>query len=134
MPRRLPEIGRDVKRLQARHQREANARLAPLGLSIVQWDTLRQLDQNPGASLHRLAELTFQTDQSVGALASRMVRRGLIERVTGPGRAVRHRLTAKGHELRREGERLVADVLKDSFSSLTRRELESFDELLGKLL
>jgi DNA-binding MarR family transcriptional regulator len=122
-----------VKRLQARHHRDANARLAPLGLSIVQWDTLRQLDLNPEASLHRLAELTFQTDQSFGGLASRMVDRGLIERMPGPGRAVRHRLTAKGRELRRAGERLVDDVLKDSFSPLTRKELETFDALLGKL-
>jgi DNA-binding MarR family transcriptional regulator len=54
--------------------------------------------------------------------------------VPGPGRAVRHRLTAKGRELRRAGERLVAGVLKDSFSPLTRKELESFDALLAKLV
>ncbi len=134
MVRKLPEIGRDVKRLQVRHHHAANARLAPLGLSIVQWDTLRALEQNPGASLHRLAELTFQTDQSFGALAGRMVDRGLIERVPGPGRAVRHRLTRKGLELRRTGERVVEVALKKSFAPLSPRELETFDGLLRKLL
>jgi hypothetical protein len=43
----------------------------------------------PGASLHRLAQLTFQIDQSFGTLAARMADRGLIERVSGPGRAAR---------------------------------------------
>ncbi len=134
MARRLTEIGRDVKRLQVRHHRAANAGLAPLGLSIVQWDTLRAVEQNPGASLHRLAEVTFQTDQSFGALAARMVGGGLIERVPGPGRAVRHRLTRKGVELRRTGERVVESALKKSFAPLSPRELETFDALMRKLL
>jgi DNA-binding MarR family transcriptional regulator len=70
--------------------------MAPLGLSLVQWDTLRHLHRQPDASLHDLAVLTFQTDQSFGSLATRMAGRGLIERVPGPGRAVRHRLTKGG--------------------------------------
>lgn len=49
-------------------------------MSVVQWDALRHLHQNPGASLHDLARLTFQTDQSFGSLAARMIDRGLIER------------------------------------------------------
>jgi DNA-binding MarR family transcriptional regulator len=100
VPRDIGEIGLSVKRLQMRHHRTANERLAPLGISIVQWDALRHLHDNPEASLHDLAQLTFQTDQSFGTLATRMIDRGLIERVPGPGRAVRHRLTAKGQDLR----------------------------------
>jgi DNA-binding MarR family transcriptional regulator len=134
MPRRLPEIGLDVKRLQMRHHRAINARLAPLGVSLVQWDTLRHLDQNPDASLHALAQLTFQTDQSFGALAARMADRGLIVRVPGGGRAVRHRLTAKGMELRRTGERVVEEVLTQSFAKFSPKDLATFDELLATLL
>jgi DNA-binding MarR family transcriptional regulator len=134
MPRRLAEIGLSVKRLQMRHHRTINARLAPLGLTLVQWDTLRHLDENPNASLHGLAQLTFQTDQSFGALAARMADRGLIERVPGPGRAVRHRLTERGRELRRAGERKVEEVLRDSFASLSPNQLAVFDSLLAKVL
>ncbi len=134
MTRSLPEIGLAVKRLQMHHHRAMNARLAPLGLSIVQWDALRHLDENPGASLHRLAQLTFQTDQAFGALASRMIDRGLIERVPGPGRAVRHRLTAKGVELRRAGSGMVDEVLGASFAPLSRARLAAFDETLVDLL
>ncbi|GIF39585.1 hypothetical protein Axi01nite_38960 [Actinoplanes xinjiangensis] len=80
------------------------------GLSLVQWDTLRHLHANPGASLHRLAELTFQTGQSMGELAKRMVDRGLLERVEGAGRKVQHELTATGEELRKAGGEAVDGV------------------------
>jgi DNA-binding MarR family transcriptional regulator len=132
--RTIQRIGLSVKRLQARHHRTANARLAPLDITLVQWDALRHLQQNPDASLHDLALLTFQTDQSFGALAARMEARGLIERVPGPGRAVRHRLTGKGAGLRAAGSQIVDRVLVESFRPLTPEQRAIFDELLQQLL
>ena len=134
MTRPLSEIGLSVKRLQARHHRAANTALAPLGLSLTQWDALRHLHRNPDASLHDLAQLTFQTDQSFGALAGRMIDRGLIERVPGPGRAVRHRLTERGEELRGAGQQVLDGVLAESFAPLSADELATLDTLLGRLL
>jgi len=128
------EVGLAVKRLQYRHHRALNRALAPLGLSLVQWDTLRHLNRQPDASLHELAVLTFQTDQSVGSLATRMADRGLIERIPGPGRAVRHRLTALGARLRAEGQALVDAVLQASFQTLSATELDQLGELLDKAL
>ena len=130
----LQQLGLAVKRLQWRHHREMNRRLAPLGLSLVQWDTLRHLEANPGASLHQLAELTFQTDQSMGELAKRMVDRGLIERVEGPGRKVQHRLTPVGDELRRVGGELADSVLTESLGELSARERDTLYELLLKAM
>ena len=75
----LQDLALMVKRLQMRHHRGANEALGPLGISLVQWDALRHLHRNPGASLHDLAVLTFQTDQSFGTLATRLITRGLIE-------------------------------------------------------
>jgi len=132
--RTLQDTGLAVKRLQMRHHRALNAALASLGISLVQWDALRHLDQNPGASLHELAQLTFQSDQSFGTLAGRLIDRGLIERVPGPGRAVRHRLTDKGRALRRAGDPLVDRVFTASFAPLTPTQLASFDTLLARLL
>jgi DNA-binding MarR family transcriptional regulator len=134
MTRILRDIGRSVKRLQMRHHRALNAALARLDVSIVQWDALRHLDENPGASLHDLARLTFQSDQAFGTLAGRMIERGLIERMEGPGRAVRHRLTDEGRKLRRAGDKIVDRVLTESFAPLTPKQLASFDELLIQLL
>ncbi|MFB9449975.1 MarR family transcriptional regulator [Dactylosporangium vinaceum] len=134
MTRAITEIGLAVKRLQIRHHREANAALAPLGVSLVQWDALRHLHRNPEASLHDLAQLTFQTDQSFGTLAARMIDRGLIERRPGPGRAIRHRLTDRGEAVRAQGQQLMTEVLERSFAALSPQELATFDALLVRLL
>lgn len=128
------DIALAVKRLQHRHHRALSAALAPLGLSLVQWDTLRHLHRHPDASLHDLAQLTFQTDQSFGPLAVRMAQKGLIERVPGPGRAVRHRLTATGERLRAEGQTAADGVLAESFRGLDGAELETLHRLVGKAL
>jgi DNA-binding MarR family transcriptional regulator len=134
MPRLHRPAAHALKRVQHRHHTALNAALGQLGLSLVQWDALRHLHENPGASLHALAGLTFQTDQSFGALAQRMIRGGLIERIDGPGRAIRHRLTARGEELRRAGEDLVDEVVERSFAALSTREVETLHDLLGRIL
>lgn len=123
-----------IKRVQHRHHRALTAVLADLGVSLVQWDTLRHLHRHPEASLHDLAQLTFQTDQSFGTLATRMVERGLIERVPGPGRAVRHRITAKGEAIRDEGERRVAATMDRSLAALTAEQIETLGALLDRVL
>lgn len=128
------DVALAVKRLQYRHHRALSQALAPLGLSLVQWDTLRHLHRRPDASLHDLAVLTFQTDQSFGSLATRMADRGLIERIPGPGRAVKHRLTAKGEQLRADGQDAVNDVFKSSFHTLSPAQLQQLGDLLATAL
>jgi DNA-binding MarR family transcriptional regulator len=131
---RPADVALAVKRLQHRHHRALNRALAPLGLSLVQWDTLRHLHRKPDASLHDLAVLTFQTDQSFGSLATRMADRGLIERVPGPGRAVRHRLTDEGARLRSAGQEAVDAVFTSSLSGLSADQLSQLGELLDAAL
>jgi DNA-binding MarR family transcriptional regulator len=128
----LAEVGLAVKRLQWRHHREASAALAPIGLSLPQWDVLRHLHAHPDATLHALAELTFQTDQSMGAMAARMIDRGLLERRPGPGRAVRHRITDAGERARAAGVGIMADVLAGTLGALGREELATLHRLLLK--
>ncbi|GAA4975272.1 MarR family winged helix-turn-helix transcriptional regulator [Streptomyces hyderabadensis] len=134
MTYRSSDVALAVKRLQYRHHRALSRALAPLGLSLVQWDTLRHLHRRPDASLHDLAVLTFQTDQSFGTLAARMADRGLIERVPGPGRAVRHRLTDEGARLRAEGQGVVDDVIASSFRALSATQLDQLGSLLDAAL
>jgi DNA-binding MarR family transcriptional regulator len=129
----LKEIGLAVKRLQWRHHREANRRLsAHAGLSLVQWDVLRHLHDQPDATLHTLAELTFQTDQSMGTLAKRMIDRGLLRRVDGPGRATRHELTGQGEHAYEAGSVVLEAVLSESVGALTEAERIVLHELLIK--
>jgi DNA-binding MarR family transcriptional regulator len=128
----LQEVGIAVKRLQWRHHTEASKALAQLGVSLPQWDVLRRLHERPDASLHELAQLTFQTDQSMGSLATRMVARGLIERLEGSGRAIRHRLTPEGERIRKAGEPILDTVLTASVGALSRSERATLLELLRK--
>jgi DNA-binding MarR family transcriptional regulator len=134
MIRTRPEVALLVKRLQHRHHRALSAALADLDISLVQWDTLRHLHRNPDASLHDLALLTFQTDQSFGSLAARMADRGLIERVPGPGRAVRHRLTERGDRLRAAGQDRADRVIGESFAALTDDQIDQLGDLLATAL
>jgi DNA-binding MarR family transcriptional regulator len=134
MARSANEVALSVKRVQHRHHRALTAALADLGISLVQWDTLRHLHQHPDASLHDLAQLTFQTDQSFGTLAARMVERGLIERVPAPGRAIRHRITDKGEAVRREGARRHTGVVERSFAGLSPDQVDQLGALLELVL
>jgi DNA-binding MarR family transcriptional regulator len=130
----LEDLALAVKRLQYRHHRTLDAKLVPLGITLVQWDALRAISRHPDASSHRLAQLTFQTDQSFGALAGRLVARGWIERITGPGRAIRHRLTPSGEALLHEGHSVYNEVISQSFSPLSPTELDTLYDLLTRLL
>ncbi|HEY6539775.1 MAG TPA: MarR family winged helix-turn-helix transcriptional regulator [Ktedonobacteraceae bacterium] len=131
---KLENLALAVKRLQYRHHRALDTRLAPLGTTLVQWDALRAISRHPDASAHLLAQLTFQTDQSFGTLAGRLEARGLIERTTGPGRAIRHRLTPTGEALLREGHTAYNEVISKSFAPLSPGELDTLYDLLSRLL
>ena len=129
------EVGLAVKRLQWRHHREANRRLiARAGLSLVQWDVLRHLNDNPGASLHALATLTFQTDQSMGELAKRMIDRGLLQRIDSDGRAVNHGLTTNGLAAYEAGSGIVDEVMDETIGTLSAEEQATLLDLLDRAL
>lgn len=123
-----------IKKAQHRHHRWMDAALAALGLSLVQWNALREIQRNPGASMHQLAEVTFNSDQAFGTLTTRLLRSGLIERTPGPGRVSHHRLTPKGEKLLGEGGKLVQAVFARSFAPLSGEECDTLAALLAKLL
>lgn len=130
----IAELGLAVKRLQVKHHRAATEALRPLDVTLVQWDALRHLHANPGASLHDLAVLTFQTDQAFGTLATRLEARGLIRRVNGAGRAIRPVLTPEGERVCAEGRKATERVVRESFAPLDADEREVFGGMLERLL
>ena len=127
-------LGLLIKHIQHRNFRLLEAKLAPLGISMIQWNALRTIDRHPGVCMHRLATLTFNSDQAFGALATRLRRLGLIERQPGAGRATRHRLTSKGESLLQAGRALVQEVLSQTFAPLSEDERTMLTGLLAKLL
>lgn len=134
MPMSALELGHAVKRLQVKHHRAATQALRPLEVTLVQWDALRHLSAHPGASLHDLAVLTFQTDQAFGTLAARLEARGLIQRVNGAGRAIRPELTAEGQRVFAEGREVTERVVRESFAPLDVDERSAFGGMLERLL
>ena len=115
-------LGWLIKRVQHGHHRALDARLAPLGLSLVQWNALREIDRHPGCSQLQLAEWTFNSAQALGTLVTRLLALGLVERRPGKGRATVHRLTPRGQALLREGQVVMSRVLPTmSWSLSTRR-------------
>lgn len=127
-------LGLRIKHIQYRNLRQLEGKLAPLGISMIQWSALRVIDRYPECSMHRLAALSFNSDQAFGTLATRLRRHGLIERRRGVGRANLHGLTPKGKALLEAGRSLVQEVLTDTFAPLSERESKTLARLLGKLV
>ncbi len=134
MPSDLQPLGLAIKRVQHRHHRTLDAALIEIGTTLSQWDALRAIARHPGSSSHKLAGLTFQTDQSFGALANRMVDRGLIRRVAGEGRAIQHHLTRDGEAMLAAGNAVADRLLAASFAPLSKAERQQLQALLAKLL
>lgn len=127
----MQDLGLAVKQLQWLHHRATNRRLrTATGLSLTQWDVLGYLVREPDASLHDLAVRAFQTDQSMGELVRRMVERGLLVRVDGPGRAVRHGVTDEGRAAYEAGSSIADGVLAETVGTLTADERASLHSML----
>ncbi len=130
----LEILSLSVKRLQYRNYRALDARLAPLGISLVQWGALREIERNPGLCMHQLSELTFNSDQAFGTLMTRLLRQKLVERQPGAGRANVHRLTPRGKTLLAEGRKRVRQVLTKIYAPLDADECARLQGLLAKVL
>ena len=128
------KLGLHIKQIQQRKQLAVDAGLAPLGTTMSQWIVLRNIAAHPGKSAHELAQVTFQTDQSFGALVSRLVDRGLVERAQGPGRRLLHRLTDDGAALLKRCDPLVERALRDQFGNLDDTELGQLHALLERIV
>jgi DNA-binding MarR family transcriptional regulator len=126
-------LGRIIKKTQYRHHRMLDTELASVGTTLVQWDALRAIAQNPGSSAHQLALETFQSDQAFGTLANRLVAQELIERRSGHGRRIEHHLTVTGENTLEAGRSITQKVLSMSFAKLTDKERTMLSELLTRL-
>ncbi|MBN9633070.1 MAG: winged helix-turn-helix transcriptional regulator [Actinobacteria bacterium] len=118
MTTNLEVLGQTIKRAQYRNHRTMDAALHDIGISLVQWDALRAIERMPHASGHDLAVATFQSDQSFGTLANRLLARGLITRSAGRGRRIEHALTDAGRTALQEGYEVASGVLDDLFAPL----------------
>lgn len=134
MSSELDDLGLLIKKAQWRHHRALDARLMTLGVSLVQWNALREIDRHPHSSAHKLAELTFNSDQAFGTLITRLIRLGFVERSPGSGRSNAHHLTESGKKMLSQGRNIMRRVLSASFNPLSDKERLMLSKLLTKLL
>nr|WP_205865111.1 MarR family transcriptional regulator [Planctomonas sp. JC2975] len=107
--------------------------LRGIGVSLVQWDALRAVERMPGASGHDLASATFQSDQSFGTLASRLIERGLIDRSAGRGRRLEYTLTQHGRAVLEHGRIEATTALRELFSPLDEAQRSALLDTLTAL-
>ncbi|MFF2549384.1 MarR family winged helix-turn-helix transcriptional regulator [Nocardia sp. NPDC058058] len=129
----LQALGRAIKQAQYRHHRALDNALTGVGSTLAQWDALRAIDRMPGSTARALAEETFQSEQSFGTLANRLLARGLIERAPGRGRAIEHRLTPAGEHTLAAANRVADAVLAESFAALSAAERTTLRGLLERV-
>ncbi len=134
MPTQVEDLGLAIKKVQSRHHRSLDNRLSQVGISLVQWNALREIERNPGSSAHRLAELTFNSDQAFGTLTTRLERLGFVERQPGDGRAILHSLTADGRQMLDKGRKIYLHFLRMAFAPLNADERSLLLNLLTRLL
>ncbi|MFB7723064.1 MarR family winged helix-turn-helix transcriptional regulator [Nocardia sp. NPDC056100] len=129
----LQALGRAIKQAQYRHHRALDTALTEVGSTLAQWDALRAIDRTPGSTARALAEQTFQSEQSFGTLATRLLARDLIERAPGRGRAIEHRLTPEGERTLAAANRVADAVLAESFAALSAAERATLRGLLERV-
>ncbi len=125
--------GRLLKRVQYRNHLALDRALAEIGTTLVQWDALRVISEQPRSAAHALAVATFQSDQSFGTLGTRLENQGLIRRTPGKGRAVEHHLTAAGAKMLAAATEVAREVSERAFSALTKAELAKLHDLLQRI-
>jgi DNA-binding MarR family transcriptional regulator len=127
------QLGLSIKRLQESVHWRLHSQLADIGISLVQWIALREIDRHPDSSQLRLAELTFNSAQGFGALLARMEQAELIDRENAGGRAFAVNLTPQGTQLLREGRKRVLAELARTFRDLTDKECKAMQTLIDKV-
>ena len=126
MPNGVPtgiEVAVLLRRAQLRKQMACEVELAEVGMTLPQWGMLLAVASLPDSSTHALALFTGQSDQSAGAVVARLQQRGLLERRSGGGRAILHRITLAGEDLVRRCDAIVAGVMDQLLASLSDADL-----------
>lgn len=113
-----------------------NDRLAPLGITRVQWIALYYLGKYQGINQKELAEKMNIKDSTVARLIDRMEKDGLVKRLKNPDdrRAIKLMLTEKGE---RQRERFLPEGEKMSnifAEGLTEEEIETFIRVIKKMV
>lgn len=106
------------------------AALAPYGLSEPQWDTLRTLRDQPGASGAEIARSTKVSPQAVATMLQRLEKAGLIVRRSAQGRVMETYLSEVGEALLQKGDAIAIEIEAKVLSGFSAKERSQFQDYL----
>lgn len=122
---------RMVRAVQA-GSREVEGALAPLGLSMTEFDLLAVVRAHEGATQQQLARRLLFTEANMTYHARRLCARGLLRRETA-GKTKRLSLTPTGHTLIGEALPVVIALHERQFADLEAEQLSQLEALLRRL-
>ena len=134
-PRILVHTGSLIRRAQQRHvaiwMREVST-----DVTSVQYAVLLVLEQRPGVSQRELGDELDLDRSTIAELAARMVRNGLVERISDPQDKRRNTLflTTTGRELLAELKPRVGNVERVLTQQLSATERDTLRQLIERLL
>ena len=134
-PRILVHTGSLIRRAQQRHvaiwMREVST-----DVTSVQYAVLLVLEQRPGVSQRELGDELDLDRSTIAELAARMVRNGLVERISDPQDKRRNTLflTATGRALLAELKPRVGNVERVLTQQLSAAERDTLRQLIERLL
>lgn len=111
---------------------EVEQKLAPLGLTMTEFDLLAVLRRFDGATQQEVARRLLFTEANMSYHAKRLTARGLTERQTS-GKHKLLTLTDAGRTLIDQALPLVLQMHEHQFSDLNEDELKLLRELLRRL-
>ena len=120
--------GHLLRRCQQRAYEIFNEVLGAHGLTQRQTALLLQLARQPGASVQELTDSTGTDRNTLGDVAARLVRRGLIRRrrATDDARAYDLRITAAGEKLLEDMEAGLIEVQRRILEPVPKKERAVF--------
>ncbi|MFT0847239.1 MarR family transcriptional regulator [Actinomycetaceae bacterium L2_0104] len=126
------ELGILIKATQAVLNQRMDEALRPLGLTVAQYASLRNLHIEPGITSSDLARQSFVSRQSMNVLLQGLEKAGLVARSKDAGhrREKATHLTGKAEELLAEAESKIQEVTNRMTSSLDTKQRSDLFALL----
>ena len=130
-----PRVTQQLAKASRALTRNADARLAPLGLRFAQVPVIVLLRSNGGMTQKALAEAVGVEQPSMAQTLARMERNGLINRVAHPDDARSHVNTlSEGQQtLVQQAQRQLEILEQEATNGLTPTEISTLQRLLGKV-
>lgn len=112
------------------------ARLAPLGLSLMQYEILMNLLRSPGMTQQELANKLFSAKSGISMQIASFEKQGIIRRLADPAdaRVRRLELTDQGHALTAKVKDVQDEVVRGMMGAYPSEELQVLKDRMADMM